>query len=80
MTVRCVCGWEDDVSLLDRVCTFIGNQEEPAEYADRCPDCGILLESSTATPLCSVCKDVDVDEPGMICTVCDIDRVALEVV
>ena len=38
--LRCRCGWEGNPMELKEKVEFWGNQEEPPEYSDWCPDCG----------------------------------------
>ena len=59
---------------IDSRCVFGGSLEEPAEYEDRCPDCGST--DIEEMPWCDACGDVRVFDDGDLCETCYLESVA----
>lgn len=55
----------EDVSVQ----TFPGNQEEPAEYEERCPECNSEVEEIPVF-WCKTCEDEQVQHDGENCPEC----------
>jgi Zn finger protein HypA/HybF involved in hydrogenase expression len=75
MKLLCKCGWEGDEEDLDLVCVFQQTQEEPAEYAGRCPSCRGPEDSMDEVELCESCGEEEpMNKDTDLCGGCAADK------
>jgi hypothetical protein len=64
------CKTEFDEDEITSKLVFMGNREEPSEYAVHCPNCDSVEIDEINIPLCVCCEDEFVKREGMACTEC----------